>query len=123
MPIDFTASKSKHELHKSHRVVRFSEKLHSYFVACQSDFSNYPAILNDLTDICDTYISEDDMKHLLRFCSELQAIAEEVSDYSFFDRWKAFGVRQTELSIFANELSDLIHYALDSNEQIWSVGE
>ena len=123
MPIDFAVAKSKKELHKSNRWVHFPEKIHSYFVACRSDFSSYPAILNELTDIGDTLLTEEDLQQFLKFCGEIEAITKVVYDYSLFDKWKSFNLRQEDLRVFATELTCLIRYAQQSNWQIWSVGE
>jgi hypothetical protein len=123
MPIDFTVAKSKRELHKSRRLLHFPEKIHSYFIACQNDFSNYPVMLNGLTDIGDTLLSAEDMGQLQKFCGEIKAVTETVYDYRLFDKWKSFGIRHKDLNMFAGEFYDLIKYALDNGEQVWAIGE
>ena len=123
MPIHFTATKSKKELSKGLRWVYFPEKIKTYLVACQDEFSSYPTLLNELTDIGDTLLTEEVLEQLLKFCGEIEAITKVVDDYSFFDKWKSFNIRQDDLRAFAIELTCLIRYAQQSNLQIWSVGE
>jgi len=116
-------AKEKKTLCKSRKSVHFPEKIHSYLIACQDDFSNYPSMLDELTDIGDTLLSEDDMNHLRKFCDEILTISEIVYDYSMYDKWKSHGIRQDELRKFAKEFAALIQCAWDNNELIWSVGE